>query len=62
VKDTPRFGAMAGRSSASAASSPATMIPHAANCYTCHEANTAVDRTFVQFYPTCCRSPGPRAR
>ena len=23
-----------------------------ANCYTCHEANGAVDTTFVQFYPT----------
>ena len=23
-----------------------------ASCYTCHRANTAVDNTFVQFYPT----------
>jgi len=26
--------------------------PDSSNCYTCHEANAAVDTTFVQFYPT----------
>jgi len=31
---------------------PATMIPRQAACYSCHAANTAVDHTFVQFYPT----------
>jgi len=31
---------------------PATMIPRTANCYSCHQANGAVDTTFVQFYPT----------
>jgi len=27
-------------------------IPHAADCYFCHEKSAAVDTTFVQFYPT----------
>jgi cytochrome P460 len=31
---------------------PAAMIPQAADCYSCHAAHAAVDRTFVQFYPT----------
>jgi hypothetical protein len=31
---------------------PAAMIPRTANCYSCHQANGAVDTTFVQFYPT----------
>jgi hypothetical protein len=31
---------------------PAVMIPQAAECYSCHAAHGAVDRTFVQFYPT----------
>jgi hypothetical protein len=31
---------------------PATMIPTAANCYSCHAEHAAVDTTFVQFYPT----------
>jgi hypothetical protein len=31
---------------------PATMIPQAASCYSCHAAHAAVDTTFVQFYPT----------
>jgi len=29
-----------------------TLIPQGAPCYTCHAAHTAVDTTFVQFYPT----------
>jgi hypothetical protein len=28
------------------------MIPRDASCYSCHAASTAVDHTFVQFYPT----------
>jgi hypothetical protein len=28
------------------------MVPTEAACYTCHEQHAAVDRTFVQFYPT----------
>ncbi len=31
---------------------PAKMIPTSADCYSCHAAHTAVDNTFVQFYPT----------
>lgn len=27
-------------------------LPTTAACYTCHSANTAVEHTFVQFYPT----------
>ena len=30
----------------------AKMIPTSADCYSCHSAHTAVDTTFVQFYPT----------
>jgi hypothetical protein len=29
-----------------------TEIPHAAACYSCHQAHGAADTTFVQFYPT----------
>jgi hypothetical protein len=28
------------------------LIPASASCYGCHAKNTAVDNTFVQFYPT----------
>ena len=28
------------------------LLPQTAACYACHAANTAVDTTFVQFYPT----------
>ena len=31
---------------------PGKLIPHDANCYSCHEQHGAVDTTFVQFYPT----------
>jgi hypothetical protein len=31
---------------------PATMTARTADCYSCHQANGAVDTTFVQFYPT----------
>jgi hypothetical protein len=27
-------------------------LPTTASCYSCHKTNTAVDNTFVQFYPT----------
>jgi hypothetical protein len=32
--------------------SSAAPLPRTATCYACHETNTAVDNTFVQFYPT----------
>jgi hypothetical protein len=28
------------------------LLPQSAGCYTCHAQNTAVENTFVQFYPT----------
>ena len=31
---------------------PATLLPAAASCYSCHQAHGAVDTTFTQFYPT----------
>jgi len=31
---------------------PAKMVPLTASCYSCHRDHAAVDRTFVQFYPT----------
>lgn len=31
---------------------PGKLIPQSAACYACHAAHTAVDTTFVQFYPT----------
>lgn len=34
------------------AKGPATRIPETAECYSCHQANGAVQTTFVQFYPT----------
>jgi hypothetical protein len=30
----------------------AAPLPASASCYSCHRTNTAVDNTFVQFYPT----------
>jgi hypothetical protein len=52
VKDTPRFGGDGWAFFGFGGKDPAAMVPREANCYSCHEANTAVDRTFVQFYPT----------
>jgi hypothetical protein len=31
---------------------PAALLPQTASCYACHRDNTAVEQTFVQFYPT----------
>jgi len=31
---------------------PVAPIAQSASCYTCHTENTAVEKTFVQFYPT----------
>jgi hypothetical protein len=52
VKDTARFGGDGWAFFGFDGEQPSAMIPREANCYSCHEANTAVDRTFVQFYPT----------
>ena len=32
--------------------SPSKQVPKEASCYSCHEQHSAVDTTFVQFYPT----------
>ena len=34
------------------AAGPVAPLPQTASCYTCHRDNTAVEQTFVQFYPT----------
>jgi len=52
VKDTPRFGGDGWAFFSFDGNGASEMIPREASCYACHEANTAVDRTFVQFYPT----------
>jgi hypothetical protein len=31
---------------------PVAPLPQSASCYSCHRDNTAVEQTFVQFYPT----------
>jgi hypothetical protein len=56
VKDTTRFPDITwgyfdfGRAPALTAS--AAPLPTTARCYACHRENTAVEQTFVQFYPT----------
>jgi hypothetical protein len=52
TKDTARFGGDGWAFFPFEGKEPSTMIPKEAACYACHAANTAVDRTFVQFYPT----------
>ncbi len=52
VKDMARFGGDGWAFFGFDGTEPATIVPREASCYACHEANTAVDRTFVQFYPT----------
>jgi hypothetical protein len=52
TKDTARFGGDGWAFFGFGGQQPAAMIPREASCYACHEANPAVDRTFVQFYPT----------
>lgn len=56
VKDTERFPdttwgyfSFDGPSGLRDAAAP---LPATASCYSCHGANTAVENTFVQFYPT----------
>jgi hypothetical protein len=60
VKDVARFGGTAGTNGwgyfsfgdADGLKDTSTALPTSASCYSCHAANTAVDNTFVQFYPT----------
>jgi hypothetical protein len=56
VKDTARFKNTGGWGYFSFDSrdglvESAAALPPTASCYVCHSANTAVDNTFVQFYP-----------
>jgi cytochrome P460 len=56
VKDTARFKNTGGWGYFSFDSrgglvESAAALPPTASCYACHAANTAVDNTFVQFYP-----------
>jgi hypothetical protein len=57
VKDSTRFASTGGWAyfgfgSGNALAESATANPPTASCYACHRDNTAVDNTFVQFYPT----------
>jgi len=60
VKDTARFGKNEGSNGwgyfafggAEGLKESAAALPTSASCYSCHAQNTAVDNTFVQFYPT----------
>jgi hypothetical protein len=60
VKDVARFGANAGSNGwgyftfdgPNGLKESARALPTSAACYECHATNTAVDNTFVQYYPT----------
>lgn len=53
MKDSKRFaGGWAFYVFESVRSAPAQPIPSSAACYSCHQKHAAVERTFVQFYPT----------
>jgi hypothetical protein len=60
VKDTARFGKNEGSNGwayftfdgPGALKDSAGALPTSAPCYACHSQNTAVDNTFVQYYPT----------
>lgn len=52
VKDEARFDGGWGFFEFSADEDTAALSPYDRDCYTCHRQNTAVENTFVQFYPT----------
>jgi hypothetical protein len=52
VKDKARFQGEWGYFAFGTKSETAPMLPKTALCYECHSKNTAVENTFVQFYPT----------
>ena len=60
VKDTARFGKNEGSNGwgyftfdgPGGLKDAASALPTSATCYACHAQNTAVDNTFVQYYPT----------
>jgi hypothetical protein len=51
VKDSKRFPG-GGWGFFDVSNGPGKLLPQSAACYTCHSQNTAVENTFVQFYPT----------
>jgi hypothetical protein len=57
VKDVKRFASTGGwgyfdLGAGAGAKAAAAALPETASCYNCHKNNTAVENTFVQFYPT----------
>jgi hypothetical protein len=52
VKDSARFPDGGWAFFVTDGSQPAQPIPAQADCYSCHREHSAVDNTFVQFYPT----------
>lgn len=52
VKDESRFPGKWAFFAFDAPDKNGTLIPHEADCYSCHAEHGAVDTTFVQFYPT----------
>jgi hypothetical protein len=56
VKDSARFPGLTWAyfsfDSPQGLTASANRLPDSANCYACHRTNTAVEQTFVQFYPT----------
>jgi hypothetical protein len=51
VKDATKFPGNGWAFFAFGKSSTGKLLPHTEDCYSCHAAHTAVDNTFVQFYP-----------
>ena len=52
VKDESRFNGGWGYFEFPPEAKAAKLLPKTAECYSCHAENTAVEQTFVQFYPT----------
>jgi len=52
VKDSKRFSGGWGYFEFANGVASKAAFPATADCYSCHKENTAVDNTFVQFYPT----------
>ena len=60
VKDVARFGGDGWGFFEIVGGAPAVKIATDADCYACHRQHAAVDRTFVQFYPTLLPIAGRR--
>jgi len=52
IKDQARFSGQWAFFVSADGKAPGLLKPQGADCYSCHQANGAVDTTFVQFYPT----------